>query len=126
MSHRNIDDLLDLWAADVGSAPFVDHKDLNESIDSIKNGSAPWYTFSVEYDRAKLPQNALKWMTEKFEVWHRDPHEVIKNLLSNTAFDGHFDYTPYREYKNNKRQWSDFTYVWKLVLGISGERLKLI
>jgi hypothetical protein len=109
MSHRNIDDLLNLWAANVGrEPPFVNHKDLHEAIDSIKNGSAPWYTFHVEYDGVKPPQNAPKWMTEKFEVWHRDPHEVITNLLSNTVFDGHFDYSPYREYKNNKRQWSDF------------------
>lgn len=109
MSNRNVDDLLDLWAADLGKkAPFSDHKDLNNAIDSIKNGSSPWYTFNVEYDGVKPQDNVPKWMTEKFEVWHRDPREVISNLVGNTDFDGHFDYSPFREYQKNTRRWSDF------------------
>ncbi|KAF7969588.1 hypothetical protein HWV62_26903 [Athelia sp. TMB] len=37
-------------------------------------------------------------MTQDFEVWYRDPRELIKNLLSNPDFDGEFDYSPFHEY----------------------------
>src|SRR5882757_8813716 len=112
ISNPHIDKLLDLWAAHVfshaGTPPFANHNDLHNVIDSITEGDAPWHSFTVSYNGLLPEINIPGWMTEKYEVWHRDPRQVVHQLLSNPEFDGHFDYAPYRQFENDKRRWSDF------------------
>ena len=53
MSARNIDTLLDLWAATLfkhDTPPFANHGDLFDMIDSTPLGDVPWQTFSINYD----------------------------------------------------------------------------
>jgi hypothetical protein len=119
-ANTSIDDLLDLWAADVlGSGrtpPFSDHDDLHYVIDSIKEGRSSWNSFQVSYQGEHPADNVPCWMDEKFDVWHRDPQKVVQELLANTEFDGSFDYTPCQEFQNGKRCWSSFmsgNWAWK-------------
>jgi Plavaka transposase len=119
-SNSCIDDLLDLWAADVlcsgRQPPFADHDDLHDMIDSIEEGRTSWHSFQVSYQGERPTGNVPSWMDESYDVWHRDPHKVIEDLLANSDFDGSFDYVPYQEFENGKRRWSDFmsgNWAWK-------------
>jgi hypothetical protein len=119
-SNTCIDEIFDLWAADLlrnnRSPPFSDFKDLHYTIDSVREGDAPWYPFDVSYSGIRPSQNVPSWMNAKYEVWHRDPHRVVRDLLANTEFDGGFDYTPYQEFRNGQRIWTDLmsgNWAWK-------------
>ena len=37
-------------------------------------------------------------MGTDFEVWFRNPHDVIKNMLASRDFDGEMDAAPYHDY----------------------------
>ena len=37
-------------------------------------------------------------MTELYEVYYRDPYDVIKNIITNTTFKHAFNYAPYQEF----------------------------
>ncbi|KZP09744.1 hypothetical protein FIBSPDRAFT_963695 [Athelia psychrophila] len=108
MPAAKIDKLLGLWGDHAassnagGKAPFANHQDLYSAIDSTPVGDVPWQSFQLSYSGA-LPESGEipGWMEDKHEVWFRDPRELIKNLLSNTDFDGEFDYTPYQEYDDS-------------------------
>jgi len=54
MSAKNINTLLDLWAATLlkhhDSPPFANHSDLYETIDSTPLGSVLWQSFSLTYN----------------------------------------------------------------------------
>ncbi|TDL13740.1 hypothetical protein BD410DRAFT_817270 [Rickenella mellea] len=48
-------------------------------------------------------------MEDEHVVWFRDPHNVIKNMLSNPDFHLEFDYAPFREEDaNGQRRWGNF------------------
>lgn len=104
MSHKNINNLLDIWYssfldADVDEyAPFANRADLLSTIDCIEVGDAPWKAFAVRYQGAIPEQNAPKWMFDEYLVCYRDPEVVIDNILSNTDFEGQIDYVPFKEY----------------------------
>jgi hypothetical protein len=106
MSKSNIDDLFGILktrAAGEGSAtPFENSADLYATIDSIMEGEVPWDSFNVQYNGPRPESNVPLWMDEKYQVFYRDPCEVVRSMLANKAFDGNFDYTPYREYENGQ------------------------
>lgn len=120
MSRRNVDNLFDLWAADVlrhgAKPPFADHRDLCEVIDSVKEGDVPWRSFKVNYNGERPTGKVPSWMNKSHEVWYRDPQLVLEKLLENPEFKDSFDYTPYQEFVDGKRRWSDFmsaNWAWK-------------
>ena len=117
MSKSNIDDLLSiLKTREGGKAPFENCADLYATIDSIKEGEVPWDSFTVQYNGPRPEENVPTWMDEKYQVFYRNPREVIKSMLANKAFDGNFDYTPYRQYENGQWVWGDFmsgSFSWK-------------
>ncbi|KAG1722877.1 uncharacterized protein EDB91DRAFT_1240170 [Suillus paluster] len=110
---ENINRLLDLWASTLAKhndkPPFADHRDLYEVIDSSPFGDVKWQCFTVAYD-GERPKNPKPWMDNKYDVWFRDPHEVVHDMLANLTYANEFDYRPYQEYstENDKRQWKDF------------------
>jgi hypothetical protein len=107
MSAGDIDTLLELWAttllASDRTPPFNNHRDLYSTIDSARVGDVPWKSFSVRYD-GQLPEKPPSWMVTDFEVWYRDPREVINNMLANTDFVNEMDTTPFREYNSDGRR----------------------
>ncbi|KAG1883443.1 hypothetical protein F4604DRAFT_1879062 [Suillus subluteus] len=114
MSGPQIDTLLDLWAATLvqynDHPPFANHRDLYRTIDSSELGDVPWQSFSVKYCGDKPDINVPPWMDGSYEVWFRDPRDVIRNMLANLLYANEMDYCPYREYASatDERQWKDF------------------
>lgn len=83
------------------SPPFADAKDLYNVIDSIPLGDAPWHSFSAKYTGTMPEIDVPAWMNATYDVWCRNPLDVVRNLLSNPDFKDEFDYAPYREYDTN-------------------------
>ncbi|KIM75718.1 hypothetical protein PILCRDRAFT_13364, partial [Piloderma croceum F 1598] len=78
MSAGNIDQLMKIWAAHGAECsdepPFLDHKDLNKTIDATATGHVPWQSFVPIYN-GEIPQQGEvpSWMTAEHTVWFRDP-----------------------------------------------------
>lgn len=110
MSAGKIDKLLKLLADVYGKQPpFTSSQGLYKLIDAIKQGDVPWNTFSVTYDGARPPEGVPQppWMNEKYEVWFRDPLQVLENQIANPDFNGMMDLSPKRVYRKGKRQYND-------------------
>jgi hypothetical protein len=121
MSAGQIDTLLDIWAATLikhdDSPPFTGHRNLYETIDSTPLGDVSWQTFSMSYSGTRPAENVLPWMTAEYDVWFRDPHLLVHNMLSNPDFAAEIEYVPYRDYTDdNKRCYKNFLsgdWAWK-------------
>jgi hypothetical protein len=108
MSASNIDTLLDLWASTLlkhnEPPPFANHADLYNTIDSTPLGDVAWQSFSLRYngDEVAEPEGTLpQWMTSEYEVWFRDPHTIIKNMINNPDYNHHTDIAPVRIFDSN-------------------------
>lgn len=121
LSNSVIDNLLSIWNATLvphnDSAPITDHHDLHTTIDAIELGHIPWKSYTAQYNGLR-PENGPtpEWMTANYEVWYRDPREVIHNIFGNPDLVDAFDYVPYHEFKDGKRRYSDFMsgdWAWK-------------
>ena len=122
MSAGNIDTLLDLWAATLlkhdDTPPFANHTDLYDTIDSTPLGDVPWQTFSINYNAdEEVPDGAPSWQTSTYDVWFRDPHLVVKNMIDNPDYGNQFDSAPTRTFDSKgHRQYQDFMtgdWVWE-------------
>lgn len=104
------------------SPPFSSADDMYNIIDSIPLGDAPWHSFSASYTGTIPETDAPTWMTAKYDVWCRNPCDVVRNLLANPDFKEEFDYAPYREYdNNNSRQYHNFmsgNWAWRHAVSI--------
>ncbi|KAF8808375.1 hypothetical protein BYT27DRAFT_7222884 [Phlegmacium glaucopus] len=92
MSAGNVDILLDLWVLNMAKhddlGPFTLYEHMYATIDNIKQGDAPWKSFTTSY---------------------ADPAVVVQNMLDNPDFDGQFDYAPYVDLdKAGQRRWNEF------------------
>ena len=97
-SGGNIDGLMDIWKQ-TGQAPFANHQDLYDSIDSITVGDLAWQSFNVRYNR-EVSDVDPQWMSDSYEVFFRDPHLVVQGMLANPDFDEGMDFAPYRVFNN--------------------------
>jgi hypothetical protein len=112
MSAGNTSLLMDLWAAyqeaknTSADPPFNSAKDLSDVIDSIPLGDIPWEGFKVKYD-GDVPDNAPSWMNKHYEVWYRNPLDVMECQIGNPDFGNEMDYTLKELFgKNKKRQYT--------------------
>lgn len=111
---QKIDVHLALWASTLlkhGDAPpFADHQDLYATIDAIPLGEVKWECFSCSYTGEKPESSYPPWMDSTFDVWYRDPHQVVRNMLANPDFAHEMDFRPYREYSTSgeERHYRDF------------------
>ena len=127
MSAGNIDDLMDLWSSyssDLGSgdAPFRNNKDFLRTIDSISLGDVPWKCFKVRYD-GDVPDFGYvpSWTTREHHVYYRNPLEIVHNILANQDYKDGFDYAPFREFRDEKRRWTDVmsgNWAWKQAVSV--------
>lgn len=112
LSQRKVDRLLELWAATLiphgDSLPIVNHQDLHQQIDAIKLGSAQWENTRLKYE-GDIPETTRppEWKTAHYDVWHRNPHEVVKDILSRPDLDGHVDYAAYQEFNDEQQQYGN-------------------
>lgn len=125
-SAGNIDEYLritsDMMATHGGQPPFLDHKDVYDTIDAISINSVPWQSFSFTYDGPKPMTDVLKWMDTEYTIWFRNPHELFLNMLKNPDFVNAFDYAPYRQYDTEgNREYEHFMsgdWAWKQAVRI--------
>ncbi|KAJ3505225.1 hypothetical protein NLJ89_g7528 [Agrocybe chaxingu] len=110
MSAGKIDRLLNLLAALYDEPPpFASHQEMYSLIDLIKQGEIPWNSFSIMYDgvRPQDGQPTPPWMDEKYEVWFRDPLQVLENQISNPEFKDMMDFSPKRVYHKGEHRYED-------------------
>ena len=113
MSAGEVDHLLKIWAAHQietdqdEQPPFRNNEDVLKTIDLIGLGDTPWSAFTVRYS-GPLDDTSAAWKRQPYKVYCRDTLAVYRSMLSNTDFNGQFDYTPYREFVGpQKRQWKN-------------------
>lgn len=102
MSAGNIDELLDIWAADSAASgtepPFQNHTDLYETIDATPIGGVPWQHFEMSFNGSRPEANVPPWMEQTYEVYFRDPHQLLRDMLADPTFAKDFDYTPKQQF----------------------------
>jgi hypothetical protein len=102
MSAGDADFLFHLWAASLAAhnetPPFADHTEMYETIDSTPIGDVPWESFTLEYDGVRPNHDIPLWMTMEYDVWFRNPLDLVHNIISNPDFKDEFDYAPLQEY----------------------------
>ncbi|KAF5382367.1 hypothetical protein D9757_009785 [Collybiopsis confluens] len=87
MSQGNINKLLDIWSLyqqqlrqangcttcpESQDGPFLDHKNMYSTIDSIAEGGAIWKCMQTAVDE-NLSSDAPEWQKTSYQVWYRDP-----------------------------------------------------
>jgi Plavaka transposase len=105
---------LDHWLASVilaggnsDSCPWKKTEAMYKTIDSIKEGQAPWTTVQFRYT-GPLPETPPKWMLETYELRFRDPHTILLNQMASPEFKDHFNYVPYMQFnQKGNRVWSN-------------------
>ncbi|KAJ7678403.1 hypothetical protein B0H17DRAFT_1139464 [Mycena rosella] len=120
-SEKRINTALDIWAASVhkygGKAPWKNAQELYAAIDSIQDGQAPWKTYKLRYSGPLPPGRPPKWMTQTYDLCTRDTRQLLRNQLGTTAFKGHINMVPYRQFNHGgKRVWSNLMsgdWAWK-------------
>ncbi|KAG2743057.1 hypothetical protein P692DRAFT_20878964 [Suillus brevipes Sb2] len=122
MSGSDIDFLMELWAfrmqqlGEAASSPFISHKDVYATIDSIRLGDVPWECLSVDLGET-IPDDAPSWAERSYQVWYRNPDTIIKNMLDNPDFHQQFDYAPHvTKDHHGQRKWQNFmsgNYAWR-------------
>ena len=136
MLANQIDTLLEIWSASLlelgGNPLFTDHTDLYRVIDGMSVGEVKWENFKITFKRKQDGQDRqdevielaqgsqdgqddqdepeAPWMSDVYDVWYRDPHQVVHNLLGCTDIKDEMDFVPYREFDatNDQRCWEDF------------------
>ncbi|KAL4080764.1 hypothetical protein J3A83DRAFT_4355731 [Scleroderma citrinum] len=103
MPIKKIDVLLEIWAASMLKL------DLYHITDSTYVGNMKWKNFTVHYSGDE-DYDVAPWMSDMYDVWYCDPHQVVHNILASPQFTNKMDYIPYWEYDttNDRRQWQDF------------------
>ncbi|KIK34770.1 hypothetical protein CY34DRAFT_17485 [Suillus luteus UH-Slu-Lm8-n1] len=100
----DIDKLLHFWGITLAvhgdNPPFSDHKDLYNVIDDTPLGDVPWESFKMEYAGDRLGGEA-SWMNKEYEVFYRDPHKAVWNMLANPDFKDEIDFVLYREWEEH-------------------------
>ncbi len=71
----------------------------------------------------ELPEvSAPEWMTSQYEVWFRDPHLLIKDIVANPDYKDYVDYVPTQEFSTRgDRQYHNFMsgdWVWEQAVHI--------
>jgi len=112
LSQKKINKLLELWAATLvphsDSPPIANHRNLHQQIDAVELGNVRWENACLRY-KGLLPRATRppEWKTVGYDVWYRDPRQIIKNILASPDLGGHVDYVVYQEFNGEKRQYSN-------------------
>lgn len=112
LSQRKIDTLLELWSASLvphnDSPPITNYRDLHRQIDAIELGNVSWENTCLKYN-GPLPETTRtpEWMTSEYDVWYRNPRQMIKNILARPDFEGHVDYAAYQEFISEQRRYGN-------------------
>lgn len=115
MSNSHINEPLKYWAlstkkyGDDATAPYDSCRSLYAIIDAIQDGDALWQCLAVNSIPGDIPEDALSWRKQEYEVWYWDPDVVICNMLDNPDFTSQFDTASYiATDMQGKWRWLDF------------------
>jgi hypothetical protein len=101
MSAGNTDTLMKLLARmQHDQYIFKNHSDMCETIDATELGDIPWQRSTLQYQGAIPVDEPPQWMSTEYEIFYRDPHKVLKNMLADPTFKHGFDYVPYQEFES--------------------------
>ena len=96
---------IDLWRALLlehgvnADLPWKSDKEFYATIDSIQEGLAPWITHKLRYTGPKPTEGPIPaWMEEEYELNSRDALQLLEIQISDSEFDGKFDYGPFEEF----------------------------
>ncbi|KAH9031532.1 hypothetical protein EDB85DRAFT_2074105 [Lactarius pseudohatsudake] len=101
MSEGDVDKLLNIFERSSGNVPFSDHTDLYATIDGLTVGDVPWQSFTVCHVGElgnDVGESQPKWMSDVHEVFYRDPHLIVRGMLTNPDYEGGMDFGPYRAF----------------------------
>ena len=113
LSQSIINQLLDIWSATLvphgDLPPIADHQELHAQIDAIGLGNVPWKSYTAQYQWL-LPKSGPipEWMKTEYQLWYRDPRQVIHHILANPEFASGIDYAPHCDFQDGKQQYRDF------------------
>jgi hypothetical protein len=115
MPEHQIDDLLQIWAQTLpleeDELLFTSVRDLYATLDSIDLANIRWQSFSLSYKPKDGATGVdATWKSNEYDVWYRDPHEVLKAQLSNRDFANEMDFAPKVVVDKDKRtrRYQDF------------------
>ena len=113
LSQKIINQLLDVWSATLiphdDLPPIANHQDLHAQIDAIRLGTLPWRLYTARYQWLRPESGPVpEWMTTEYQLWYRDPRQVIHHILANPEFASDIDYAPHRDFQDEERQYRDF------------------
>jgi len=119
LSGTDINDILQIWAAREGeSTPFVNARDLYETIDAVPLGDVAWSSFSVKYNGEVGDHRGIApWKLKEYDVWFRDPRAVLHQQLGNRSFAHEMDFAAKQVHdRKGARRYQDFMsgdWVWQ-------------
>ncbi|KAI0071914.1 hypothetical protein K474DRAFT_1606079, partial [Panus rudis PR-1116 ss-1] len=110
LSQSKIDDFLKLNITRSRTGPsFKNKRSLLKKVDEIPRG--PEWTCEI-FDRVSDENGSDIALTERLELWKRNPVDCIRELIGNPAFREHLNYVPQKVYgeafeKEEARIWSE-------------------
>ncbi|KAK7438195.1 hypothetical protein VKT23_018125 [Stygiomarasmius scandens] len=111
VSQKKIDEFCKLKAVQENIKPsYHNSRSFLQFIDNLERGPAFHCTpIRVEGD---LMDSTGKPQTEILELWHRDPVDVVKELMGNPAFREHQRYAPVRHFRNRDFTNREYSEMW--------------
>ncbi|KAH9006191.1 hypothetical protein EDB86DRAFT_3061299 [Lactarius hatsudake] len=101
MLEGDVDALLDIVERSNGSVPFSDYTVLYAAIDGLAVGDVPWQSFTVQFNGElgdDVDETQPKWMSDMHEVFYRDPHLIVRGMITNPDYEGSMDFGLYRAF----------------------------
>jgi hypothetical protein len=129
MSEGNINELMDIldeWGRSIdcdGDPPFADAKHMYSTIDACRLGHVTWQSFQVSFN-GEVKEDDAPWKRKAYDVWFRDPRELLHAQLANRDFMNQMDFAP-KEVINRQtgaRCYQDFMsgqWAWRQAVGVS-------
>ncbi|KAJ7642525.1 hypothetical protein B0H17DRAFT_960110 [Mycena rosella] len=113
ISAGHIDELMQNWVSrpGAGDPPFVNHRDLYDTIDATEIGHVPWESFNVSWNGERTPGDETPWKNQEYTVYFRNPRAVLKLQVSNPDFKYEMDFAPKRVFggeDGKSREYMDF------------------
>ena len=83
--------------------------DLYDTIDATPIGGVPWQRFEMSFNGSRPETNVPQWMEQTYEVYFRDPRQLLLNMLADPTFAKDFDYTPMQQFDGHgSRHYENF------------------
>jgi hypothetical protein len=133
MSEGNINNLMEIlseWAKTLdpdADPPFADAKEMYSTIDACRLGHITWESFKVTYD-GDVKEDDAPWKQTAYDVWFRDPKELLKAQLGNRDFVDQMDFAPKQvvNRETGARCYQDFMsgeWAWRQAVSLSDYNL---